>query len=159
MGRVQKLEAEAPILKLGAPQTGPPSFRKGIVKGITVSRHACWKTIHMRIPFGHLRNIKSGIKTKTLCLKARTLRHRNGRLIFIHHRCWEVLSFLTNQRQWCIKFRVLRAQDFYTPLPLNCPKGQHLPALVVYKNQSLKKGGIQLTIPQENLFLCTHFFR
>ena len=44
---------------------------------------------------------------------------------------------LTIQRQPCIKFRVLRAQDFYTPLPPNCQKGQHLPALVVYKkNQS-----------------------
>ena len=46
-----------------------------------------------------------------------------GRPIFIHHQCWEVLSFLTIQRQQCIKFRVLRAQDFYTPLPLNCQKG------------------------------------
>ena len=63
-------------------------------------------------------------------------RHCSGRLIFTHLRCWEVLSFLTIQRQRCIKFRALRAQDFYTPLPLNCPKGQHLPALVVYKNQS-----------------------
>ena len=59
-----------------------------------------------------------------------------GRLIFVHHHCWEVLPFLTSQRQRCIKFRVLRAQDFYTPLPLNCQKGKHLPALVVYKNQS-----------------------
>ena len=36
-----------------------------------------------------------------------------GRLIFIHLQCWEVLPFLTVQRQQCIKFRVLRAQDFY----------------------------------------------
>ena len=33
------------------------------------------------------------------------------------------------------QFRVLRAQDFYTPLPLNW-KGQHLPAPEVYKKQS-----------------------
>ena len=59
-----------------------------------------------------------------------------GRLLFIHLQCWEVLPFLTIQRQRCIKFRVLRAQDFYTPLALNCEKGQHLPALEVYKNQS-----------------------
>ena len=45
-----------------------------------------------------------------------------GRLIFIHLRCWEALPFLTIQRQGCIKFRVLGAQDFYTPLPLNCQK-------------------------------------
>ena len=31
------------------------------------------------------------------------------------------------------------AQDFYTPLALKAVKGQHLPALVVYKNQSLTK--------------------
>ena len=60
----------------------------------------------------------------------------NGRLIFIHHQCWEVLPFCRFQRQWCIKIRVLRAQDFYTPLALKTAKGQHLPALVVYKNQS-----------------------
>ena len=59
-----------------------------------------------------------------------------GRPIFIHLRRWEVLPFLTIQRQRCVKFRILRAQDFYTPLPLNFRKGQHLPALVVYKNQS-----------------------
>ena len=41
-----------------------------------------------------------------------------GRLIFMHLRCWEVLSFSAIQRQRCIKFRVLRAQGFYTPLPL-----------------------------------------
>ena len=34
------------------------------------------------------------------------------------------------------KFRVLRAQDFYTPLALNCQEGQHLPALEVFQNQS-----------------------
>ena len=46
-----------------------------------------------------------------------------GRLIFIHLQCWEVLPFLTIQRQQCIKFRVLRAQDLYTPLSLKCQKG------------------------------------
>ena len=58
------------------------------------------------------------------------------RWIFIHLQCWEVLPFLTIQRQRCIKFRVLRAQDFYTPLALKTGKGQHLAALEVYKNQS-----------------------
>ena len=43
---------------------------------------------------------------------------------------------MTIQCQRCIKFRVLRAQDFYTPLALNYQKGQHLPAPDVYKNQS-----------------------
>ena len=47
--------------------------------------------------------------------------------------------FLTTQRQRYIKFRVLSAQDVYIPLALNCRKGQHLPALEVYKNQSPKK--------------------
>ena len=47
-----------------------------------------------------------------------------------------MLPFLALQRQRCTKFRVLRAQDFYTPLALNCQKGQHLPALEVYKSQS-----------------------
>ena len=59
-----------------------------------------------------------------------------GRLIFIHLQFWEVLFFFTIQRQRCIQFRVLRAQNFCTPLALNCEKGQHLPALEVYKNQS-----------------------
>ena len=35
-----------------------------------------------------------------------------GRLIFIHHQCWEVLPFCRFQHQRCIKSRVLRAQDF-----------------------------------------------
>ena len=39
------------------------------------------------------------------------------------------------QRQRCIKFRVLRAQDSYAQLALHCRKGQHLPSLEVYKNQ------------------------
>ena len=43
-----------------------------------------------------------------------------------------MLPFLTIQRQRCIKFRVLRAQDFYTPLALNCQNGQRLPAPEVY---------------------------
>ena len=51
-----------------------------------------------------------------------------------------MLPFLTIQRQRCIKFRVLREEDFYTPLALNYQKGQHLPALEVYKNQSPKNG-------------------
>ena len=64
-----------------------------------------------------------------------------GRLIFIHHQCWEVLPFCCFQCQWCIKIRVLRAQDFYTLLALKTAKGQHLPALVVYKNQSPRYDG------------------
>ena len=56
----------------------------------------------------------------------------SARLIFIHLQCWEVLPFLTIQRQRCIKFWVLRAQDVYTQLALICQKG----ALEVYKNQS-----------------------
>ena len=60
----------------------------------------------------------------------------SGRLIFIHLQCWEVLPFCLFQRQRCIKIRVLRAQDFYTPLALKTAKGQHLPALEVYKNES-----------------------
>ena len=54
-----------------------------------------------------------------------------GRLIFIHHQCWEVLPFCRFQRQRCIKIRVLRAQDFCTLLVLKTSKGQRLPALVV----------------------------
>ena len=63
----------------------------------------------------------------------------NGRLIFIHLQCWEVLPFSHFQRQRCIKIWVLRAQDFYTPLALKTAKGQHLPALEVYKNQCPRK--------------------
>ena len=57
-------------------------------------------------------------------------------LIFIHLQCWEVLPFCRFQRQRCIKIRVLRAQDFDTPLALKTVKGQHLSALEVYKHQS-----------------------
>ena len=64
------------------------------------------------------------------------LRRFFERLIFIHLQCWEVLPFCRFQRQRCIKIRVLRAQDFYTPLALQTAKGQHLPALEVYKKQS-----------------------
>ena len=63
-------------------------------------------------------------------------RGASGRLIFIHLQCWEVLPFLTIQRQWCIKILCPEDPDFYTPLALNCHKGLHLPALEVYKNQS-----------------------
>ena len=60
--------------------------------------------------------------------------------MFIHLQCWEALPFCHFQRQRCIKIRVLRAQDFYTPLALKTAKGQRLPALEVYKNQSPKNG-------------------
>ena len=75
-------------------------------------------------------NIKC--RAQLLHLKA----NGSGRLIFIHLQCWEVLPFCRFQRQRCIKIRVLRAQHFYTPLALKTAKGQHLPALEVYKNQS-----------------------
>ena len=60
-----------------------------------------------------------------------------GRQIFYTPpvQCCEVLPFLTIQRQKYIKFRVLRAQSFYTALALSCQKGQHLPAPEVYKNK------------------------
>ena len=64
---------------------------------------------------------------------------KNGRLIFIHHQCWKVLSFCRFQRQRCIKILCPKDPDFYTPLALKTAKGQHLPALVVYKYQSPKK--------------------
>ena len=60
----------------------------------------------------------------------------DGRLIFIHLQCWQLLPFLTIQRQRCIKILCPKDPEFYTPLPLNCQKGRHLPALEVYKNQS-----------------------
>ena len=60
-----------------------------------------------------------------------------GRLIFIHLRCWEVLPFLTIQRQRCIKIPSPKGPEFYTPLALNCQKGQRLPAPEVYKNQPI----------------------
>ena len=63
----------------------------------------------------------------------------NGRLIFIHLQCWEVLPFCRSQRQRCIKILSPKDPEFYTPLALKTAKGQHLPALEVYKNQSLIK--------------------
>ena len=59
-----------------------------------------------------------------------------GRLIFIHHQCWEVLPFSTIQRQRCIKILCPKDPEFYTLLALNCQKGEHLPAPEVYKKQS-----------------------
>ena len=47
-----------------------------------------------------------------------------------------MLLFLTIQRQRCIKILCPKDPEFYTPLALNCQKGQHLPAPEVYKNQS-----------------------
>ena len=58
-----------------------------------------------------------------------------GRLLG-HHQCWEVLPFCRFQRQRCIKILCPGDPDFYTPLVLKTAKGQHLPALVVYKSQS-----------------------
>ena len=45
-------------------------------------------------------------------------------------------ALLTIQRQRCIKMLCPKDPEFYTPLALNCQKGQHLPALEVYENQS-----------------------
>ena len=59
-----------------------------------------------------------------------------GRRIFIHLQCWEVLPFCRFQRQRCIKILCPKDPDFYTPLALKTAKGQHLPALEVYKNPS-----------------------
>ena len=85
-----------------------------------------------------------------------------GRLIFIHLQCWEVLPFCRFQRQRCIKIRVLSAQDFYTPLALQTAKGQHLPALEVYKNQSPKASCLQwsflLTVDSFSFFTCSWSF-
>ena len=58
---------------------------------------------------------------------------QNGRQIFIHLQCWEMLPFLTIQRQRCIKILCPKDPEFYTPLALNRHKGRHLPALEVYK--------------------------
>ena len=58
------------------------------------------------------------------------------RIFFKHHQCWEVLPFCRFQRQRCIKILCPKDPDFYTPLALKTAKGQHLPALVVYKNPS-----------------------
>ena len=49
-------------------------------------------------------------------------------------------AFLTIQRQRCIKILHPKDPQFYTPLALNCQKGQHLPAPEVYKNQSPIEG-------------------
>ena len=50
--------------------------------------------------------------------------------------CWEVLPLCRFQRQRCIKILCPKDLDFYTPLALKTAKGQHLPALAVYKNRS-----------------------
>ena len=46
---------------------------------------------------------------------------------------------------------VLKAQDFNTPLALNCQKGQHLPALDVYKNEVFLVGGLPCLVPRQQL--------
>ena len=48
--------------------------------------------------------------------------HRYGRLIFIHHQCWEVLLFCRFLRQRCIKTLCPKDPDFYTPLALKKAK-------------------------------------
>ena len=78
-----------------------------------------------------------------------------GRLIFIHHQCWEVLPFCRFQRQRCIKILCPKDPDFYTPLALKTAKGQHLPALVVYKNQSPNVCHPLTTVSQKS---CILFF-
>ena len=69
-------------------------------------------------------------------VKSPKMRGGVGRLIFIHHQCWEVLPFCRFQRQRCTKILCPKDPHFYTPLALRTAKGQHLPALVAYKNQS-----------------------
>ena len=69
----------------------------------------------------------------------------DGKLIFIHHQCWEVLPFCRFQRQRCKKILCPKDSDFHTPLALKAAKGQHLPALVVYKNQSPRR--VQKSVP------------
>ena len=64
----------------------------------------------------------------------------NGRLIFIHLQCWEVLPFCRFSAPVVYKNPVPKDPDFYTPLALKKAKGQHFPALEVYKNQSPRKG-------------------
>ena len=44
--------------------------------------------------------------------------------------------FYTIKRQQYIKILCPKDPEFFSPLALNCQKGQHLPALHVYKNQS-----------------------
>ena len=51
-----------------------------------------------------------------------------GGLIFIHLQYWEVLPFLTFQRQRCIKILCPKDPEFYSPLALNSREGQHLGA-------------------------------
>ena len=60
----------------------------------------------------------------------------SGREILIELRCWKVLPFWTIQHQRCIKIMCANDPEFYTPLALNCAKGQHLPAPEVYNYQS-----------------------
>ena len=83
-----------------------------------------------------------------------TPRTRNGRLIFIHHQCWEVLPFCRFQCQRCIKILCPKDPDFYTPLALKTAKGQHLPALVVYKNHSLPLGNEESTHTKNEVGPC-----
>ena len=49
-----------------------------------------------------------------------------------------MLLILTIQRQRCIKILCPKDPELHTALALSCQKGQHLPALEVYKNQSPK---------------------
>ena len=106
-------------------------FRESRISGRGVFfRYFSWK---FRV--GPFRGSVAGRGVLNLCAFSAPW-HFVGRLIFVHLQCWEALPFARIQRQRCIKFRVLRAQEFYTPLALNSQKGQCLPALEVYKNQS-----------------------
>ena len=87
-------------------------------------------TIKVKFSFSRGGGAGGGQRGKTLFFRGK--RHDNKIL---------KLRFCRFQRQRCIKIRVLRAQDFYTPLALKTAKGQHLPALVVYKNPSPKFPG------------------
>ena len=72
-----------------------------------------------------------------------------GRLTLIHLRCWEVLPLLTIQRQRCTEFRVLRAQEFYTQLPLNCQKGHCTSQHCQENEKSAQRGSFRPDIPAD----------
>ena len=71
--------------------------------------------------------------------KSKPPRKSGDRFFFFHLSCWEVLPFLTIQRQRCIKILCPKDPEFETPLALNCQKGQLLPAPEVKKIKVTQK--------------------
>ena len=59
-----------------------------------------------------------------------------GRLIFYTPPVLGGTALFDNLAPMVRKIQCPKDPEFYTPLVLNCGKGQHLPALEVYKNQS-----------------------